>query len=69
MRPINSAHLSDLEDKHRVALLSGGLLLAFVNQKQELHAAFYDASRDRLMAKGVTRIWSLGSAGDATVGH
>ena len=68
MRLIASANLSDLGDTHRLALLPGGLLLAFVNQAHELQVAFYDASRDRVVTKGVTGVWSVGSAGAATAG-
>jgi hypothetical protein len=69
VRLIDSANLSEPGDQPRLALLPGGLLLAFVNQAQELHVAFYEGSKDSVVAKNVTGVWSVGSARAATAGH
>lgn len=58
-RLIATASTTYGKDLSTLALTAGGSLLAYVNDKHELHAVFYDGQGDTLLAEGVGSVWSL----------
>ena len=53
--------LPNTQELPTVAVPSGGHVLAYTTPGKELHAVFFDGTGDKVLAKHVAAVWSLGA--------